>query len=256
MKKLIILVVFFMASKGAFGQPLTAMESRFNFFEVSGGVGIPFVNNKAFDDWSEANYHRRIYNNVEENVAFNVVFHKYDFSLMATSASGDYRLFTAYIGHRLTTDNSPITSFLNFGFGGIGDEIYSLAPVNYTRTPDEAGQHMYLQSDASYLSLQSRNYLNNFSFNISRNRRVNFRSGFYVNFNYRPWTSSWQFGYDKTTYSDEVDEDGEDYQQKNVNFVGHKVNDVPSLANMSVDAGMFVSITLSSLPKKHGYYSK
>src|ERR1700743_3613285 len=225
MKKIILLLALFAVCNSAFSQPLTVQESRFNFFEVSGGVGVPFVNNNTFDNWSEANYHRRIYNTVEENVSFNVVFHKYDFSVEGITASGDYNMFAVYIGHRLTTDHSPITSFLNIGYGGFDNEIYSLAPVNYVRTPDEVGQHMYLSYSASYLSLQSRNYINSLSFNISRNRRVNFRTGFYVNYNYRPWNAAWEFGYNKVTYTEEYDEDTGDYEQKNTNFVGHKVYD-------------------------------
>lgn len=256
MKKLIILFALFAVCKGASAQIIARQDTRFNFFEFSLGVGVPFINNTAFDNWSETYYHSKRPHNIEATGDFWYVGKKYDGGIQFLSNDGDiYQTFTFYFGRRLTADRSPITSFLNIGFGGFMDNIYDYAPVNYKPTPDEIGQSMYLQYTGTFLSLQSRNYINNLGFNISRNRRVNFKSGFYVNLNYRPWYANWQYGYDTKTEETEYDDNGDPYTQTNTKYTSRTAQGVPALASKFMDAGVFVSITLSTL-KRHGYYSR
>jgi hypothetical protein len=190
---------------------------------------------------------------VEGSVDMGFALKNYDFGLQAIGGGGNYQVASAYLGRRLTSLRSPITSYLNVGIGGFSDQIYDLAPVNYQRTPDEIGQHIFLRYSSAFLTLQSRNYLNNLSFNISSNRRVNFRSGFYVNLNYRPWGSTWDFGYNKKTTNTYYDDDGDPETNTDSKFVGGKVYDVPALANKFMDAGVFVSVSLSTLIKRKFY---
>jgi hypothetical protein len=71
--------------------------------------------------------------------------------------------------------------------------------------------------------------------------------GFYVNLNYQPWNGTWKFGYNKEKTEIDYDDDGNPYTSTNSKFVGQTVNDVPALASRFMDAGVFLSITLSEL---------
>ena len=255
MKKLIILFVCFAVCKIASGQVLSQQVTRFDFFEFSMGIGAPVIDNKSFDNWSETNYHSKIQHAVEGPISFYFIGKDYDGGFQAIYSSTIYETLTLYLGRRVTSPNSSITSFLNIGIGGFADDIYNYAPVGYVLTPDQVGQRMYMQYTGGFLSLQSRNYINNLGFNVSRNRRVNFKAGFYVNLNYRPWGASWQYGYDKKKQETEYDDDGNPYTQTNVRYTSNKVESVPALADKFMDAGVFVAITLSTV-RKHGYYSR
>jgi hypothetical protein len=256
MKKLIFLLALFAVCKSASAQTiLSTQDTRYNFFEFSIGAGVPFINNKDFDNWTETNYHNRQYNNVEETVNFYYVGKNIDIGVQGTTSSEIYQTVSIYLGRRVTSVNSPITSFINLGFGGFVDDIYDYAPVGYLRTEDQVGQRLYMQYTALFITLQSRNYINNLGFNISRNRRLNVKSGFYVNFNYRPLGTNWQYGYDKKTQQTEYDDDGNPYTQTDTKYTSNFAPGVPALASRFIDAGVFVAITLSTT-KKHGYYSK
>jgi len=256
MKKLIVLFVLFAAGKSASAQILDQQDTRFNFFEFSLGVGVPFMSNTAFDNWSEMNYHSKRTHYIEGSGDFYFVGKNYDGGFQFISSNGDiYQTITFYLGRRITSTKSPITSFINIGIGGYMDDIYDYAPVGQLLTPDEVGQRMYMQYTSGFLSLQSRNYINNLGFNISHNRRVNFKSGFYVNFNYRPWGANWQYGYDRQVQQTEYDDNGDPYTQTDTKYTSHPALGVPALASKFVDAGIFMSITLSTV-KKHGYFSR
>jgi hypothetical protein len=75
------------------------------------------------------------------------------------------------------------------------------------------------------------------------------RSGFYANLNYRPWDAYWKYGYNKTKTETDYDSDGNAYTSTDSKFVGQRVYDVPALASRFIDAGVFLSITMSALPK-------
>jgi hypothetical protein len=250
MKRLIIFIGLFAACNYTFGQALSEQESRFNFFEIGFGGGVPVINNKDFDNWSETNYHSKITHTLEAMGDYFYVARKYDGGFQATGGSDIYGALALYFGRRITSANSPVSSFLNLGVGEFINQVYNYAPLGFQPTADEVGQRMYLQYNAAYVSLQSRNYINSLNFHISRNRRFNFRTGFYVDLNYRPWNGSWQYGYDKKTKEQEYDEDTGYYTVTNTNYSSQKAVGVPDLANAFMDAGVFVSITLNTL-KKH-----
>jgi len=249
MKKLIILVPFLILFKSTFAQ-LTEQETKYDFFTLAVGGGKTFVANTAFDAWTEQNYQRKIYNNGEVYADFGAALKNIDFGGGAQWASGDFAMINFYVGHRITPLKSPITSYLNFSWFGYIDDIYSLSPVNYVRTPDEVGKHMELRYTSSFIGISSKNYFNNIKFNISRNRKVYFRTGFYADFGYRPWGAVWQYGYNKETDSQYYDDDNQLETTSTTNFVGHNVYSVPALANKFFDAGVFIAITFSTIPKK------
>jgi hypothetical protein len=255
MKRLIILMALFAVCRNVFSQaPLTKQEAQYNFFEFSLGADVPFINNQAFNNWTETNYHNRQHDALAGNIDLYFIGKNYDFGVQGNTGNELYQTITLYLGHRITPLNSPISSYLNIGFGGFQDDVYNYAPVGYLRQPDEIGQRLYMQYTLAFLSLQLRSYINSLSFNISRNRRVNFRSGFYVNFNYRPLGANWQYGYDKTTQETEYDDDGDSYTQTNTNYTSHFAPGVPALASTFWDAGAFVSVTLSTA-RRHKFYS-
>jgi hypothetical protein len=253
MKKLIVLLLFLAAVKSASAQYTPA---NYDYVYLALGGGIPIINNKDFDNWSETNYHRKIYNDVEGSVDMGFVLKNYYAGFQVIGSGGDYQIANFTLGRRVTSLNSPITSYLNVGIGGFSDQIYSLAPVNFQRTPDEIGQSMYLSYTNLFLVLQSKNYINNLSFSISRNQRLYIRSGFYVNLNYCPWNAYWDYGYDKKTTKTKYDNSGNPYTVvTGSNFSGTRVTDVPALANKFMDVGVFMAISFSTSRKK-GFYSK
>ena len=250
MKKLIIFLVPFTMCKNTFGQALSEQDTRFNFIEIGIGSGVPVIKNKAFDNWSETNYHSKISHYLEFMGDYFYVAKKYDGGLQFTGSSDIYGTVAFYLGRRITSATSRISSFINIGAGEFIDQVYKYAPIGFQPTADEVGQRFYLQYNAAYLSLQSRNYMNGLSFHISRNRRFNVRSGFYVDFNYKPWSGAWQYGYDKKTKEQEYDNDSGYYTVTNTKYVSQKAEGVPGLGNVFMDAGVFMSITLNPL-KKH-----
>ncbi len=250
MKRLVVFFVLFAVCKSTLGQVLSDQDTRFNFLEVGFGGGIPVINNRAFDNWSETNYHSKLSHAVEVMGDYFYVAKKYDGGLQLTGAGDIYVTLAFYFGRRITSANSHLTSFLNIGAGEFINQVYNYPPVGFLPTADEVGQRMYLRYQAAYLSLQSRNYINSLGFHISRNRRFNFRSGFYVNLNYRPWNGSWQYGYDKKTTEQEYDNDTGYYNVTNTKYTGRRANGVPALADTFMDAGVFVSVTFNPR-KKH-----
>jgi hypothetical protein len=254
MKKLILITLFFALAKISYAQ-ITRDQAKFNFLEFSLGGGIPVIDNKAFDNWTETNYHRKLSNHSEGTISMYFVGSNYDAGFEGVGSSEDYTTITFYLGRRLTPAKSPISSFLNIGIGFFANDVYDLSPIHYKRSADEIGQEMYLRYSTTFLSLQSRNYIHNLSFNISRNHKLNFQSGFYAAINFRPWGSTWEYGYDKKVTVQNYDEDGDEYDTHDIKFTGHKVYDVPALASHFFDAGVFLSITYSTI-KKGGYYKK
>lgn len=113
-------------------------------------------------------------------------------------------------------------------------------------SPDQVGQKMLLRYSVVYVGISSRNYINPWSFNIGKSYKFFFRPGFYADIGYMPWDNYWEYGYYKTTKTQETDDDGNPYTSSSTKFVGKRVNTVPALANKFVNAGFFVAITFST----------
>lgn len=232
-------------TKNVSGQAISEQASRYNFFEFSLGGGASVMDNTAFDNWLQTNYHSHISHSIEGVGDVYFVGRNFDAGFQAVSMGNVYQTFAFYAGYRLTAARSPVTSFLNIGAGNYFVDLYNYAPVGFKPEADQVGQKMYLQYTAGFLSLQSRNYINTLSFSISRNRRVNIKPGFYVNLNFRPWAADWQYGYDKKVQKTDYDDDGDPITDTSYEYTSQKAEGVPALASRFIDAGVFIAITLN-----------
>jgi hypothetical protein len=186
------------------------------YFTFSVGGGIPIIDNRAFDNWTQINYNKKYTNRASINIDLGAVYKNYDAGLYFTGSSPDFRTFTVYAGRKLTSAKSSIISFLNFEIGGLSITNRSLAPLNYVRSPDEVGKDMELKYYATYIGIYSKNYLNSLSFGIGKSKRVAVKPGFYVNFEYQVGGSSWEYGYTQDNGSDTYyNEDGTSYTTDN-----------------------------------------
>lgn len=242
MKKILTLFCLLIILKNSFAQ--STQKTPDAYATLSFGVGIPSIDNHAFDAWTQANYNKKYNNKVSVNIDLGGVYKNFDAGLYFTGSSADFRTFTLYAGRKLTSATSPLVSFLNFEVGGISITNRSLAPLNYVRSPDEEGQDMQLNYSATYLGIYSKNYLNNLSFNIGKKKHVSVKPGFYLNFEYQVGGGTWKYGYLQDNGSNTYyNEDGTSYTTTETKFVGKKIHDIPQLASKFLNAGVFIAIT-------------
>ncbi|SDD74632.1 hypothetical protein SAMN05216464_102445 [Mucilaginibacter pineti] len=242
MKKILLLLLFFVTAKSSYAQ--FDQNPRDTYFTFSLGAGIPVVDNSAFDRWTQLNYNKKYNNNVSGNADIGVVYKKFNAGIRVAAGSGDFVTYSFYAGRKLTADQSPLVSFLNFEVGGQSVVSKTLAPVNYELSPDELGKDMQLNYNATFIGLYSKNYLSHLGINIGKKKRVAITPGFYIGLEYRVGGGTWKYGYLQDNGSDTYYyEDGSSYTTTNTKFVGNKVYDVPKLANKFMSGGVFLSIT-------------
>ena len=227
MKKAIMLIFFLVQGKNSFCQVnLNGTEDHIIFFSI--GAEKMFMNNQAFDNWTELNYNKKINNVAALSLDMNIIIKSNDFGVGAGVGNG-YVIGSFYWGRRLTGLHSSVSSFLNFTFGVLG-EYPGVAPVNYTPTPDQQGKQLQLQYFPTYFGLSSKNYLNKLSFRTGKGKKaVSYNSGFYANFGYEPWGGDWQYGYYKGSGR---------YSQ----FISNKVYGIPGLNKVFFTTGIFFGI--------------
>ena len=242
MKKTLLLFCFLIILKSTYAQTDRKRSDTYVTFSV--GAGIQSIDNRAFDSWTQANYGKKYTNKVSGNIDLGAVHKNYDAGISFTGSSADFRTFTVYAGRKITSDKSPLVSFLNFGIGGLIITDRSLAPLNYVPSPDEIGKDMELKYNATYIGIYSKNYLNSLSFGIGKSKRVAVKPGFYLNFEYQVGGSSWEYGYTQdngtSTY---YNVDGTSYTTDDTKFIGKKIYNIPKLANKFLNVGFFIAIT-------------
>ncbi|MES2060728.1 MAG: hypothetical protein V4456_02325 [Bacteroidota bacterium] len=180
MKKTLLLFCLIVILKSTYAQ--TDRKKNDTYVTFSVGAGIPSIDNRAFDNWTQINYNKKYTNRVSVNIDLGAVYKNYDAGISFTGSSADFRTYTFYAGRKITSAKSPLVSFLNFGVGGLIITNRSLAPLNYVLSPDEIGKDMELNYSATYIGIYSKNYLNNLGFGIGKRKRVSVKPGFYVNF--------------------------------------------------------------------------
>lgn len=227
--KLSLTVFCLFITTGCFAQ-LNAGGLSNNMFIVSLGVDKPFINNKAFNNWSQLNYNNHQNCTVGGTFNLDAITRHYNFG-MSAAIGNPYALASIYAGRRLTAPKSAISSFLNlqlglFAFHGANGD----GPLNYTPTADEADKKLYLQYSAIYIGLSSRNYINKFHFSTGKGKnKISFNSGFFCSVNIEPWESDWRYGYNKASgrYS---------------HFISNRVYDIPKPNQLFFETGIFIGL--------------
>ena len=195
---------------------------------ISLGAEKTFMNNPAFDNWTELNYNKRINDIASLGLDVNILLKSYDVGIYG-ALGYPYLTYSIYWGRRLTGLQSNISSFLNLNIGGLYADP-NVAPVNYVPTADQQGKKLYLRYDAAYIGLSSKNYLNKLHFSSGKGKgAVSYNSGFYVNFGYEPWGGDWRYGYDRGS-------------GKNTEFIGNKVYGIPGLNKVFFTTGVFFGL--------------
>jgi hypothetical protein len=237
MKKLIFILLLLAVCKSSFAQ-LSSNGWPADVYIVSLGPQQNMMNNPGFDAWSRTNYNKRVSLNISPAGDLAYFGKKYDGSLNVSGLNG-FVFVSLYAGYRLTSLHSKISSWLNFGVGGLEVHRYDIAPINYTPTPDEIGEKNRLQYNMTFFELSSRNYLNNLHWRIGRNKKTSLNAGFYVTAGYDPlrYNRTWKYGHDdnaNTTY----DDDG----GSSTPFNSVTIHNIPVLNRFFMQAGIFVGI--------------
>jgi hypothetical protein len=227
MKQLLFLIILLAVLKNSFCQiNLNGTEER--TFVLSVGAEKMFINNEAFNNWTEQNYNKKINNFASLNLDVNMILKAYDVGIDA-SVGYPYAVGSIYWGRRLTSLQSKVSSFLNLHIGFF-DALPDVAPVNYVPTPDQQGKHLQLQYHETYIGLSDKNYLNKLNFRTGKGKKaVSYNPGFYFDFGYEPWNGDWQYGYYKGSGK---------YSQ----FIGNKVYGIPNLSKIFFTTGIFIGI--------------
>ena len=190
------------------------------------GYDHTYINSNAFDKWTRGNYN--LAEKFKDGVFFDIgcFFNRFDAGLDFV-VGNRVTMFNFYFGRELTSRNSRISSWLNLGIGGYAYIPKNIAPLNYVLNPDEMGQTMELHYTAATLSLTSKNYLKIFRIkNKVQRKKVYMNSGFFVSAGYQFNTPTWRYGYYNT---DTV-------------YTARKVNTIPKLRNVQINAGVFIGI--------------
>ena len=188
------------------------------------GTSEAYMDNRTFDLWTATNF------NLTERYGSNFYFDLgglykgYDLGVTA-NLSPTFGNAGVYAGRRLTGKNSFISSWLNLEMGGFFGKFTNIAPVNYTLTPDQVGQHMELHYNSFYMGLKLKNYFNFLQYNIKIGRaRIPINTGFFVGLNWQPGGRNWKYGY---------------YTQDTV-FNSVKITTIPKLGKVQGTAGVFM----------------
>jgi hypothetical protein len=193
-------------------------------FSVSGGIAHNYIDNAAFDQWTRANYNLTERYTQDYFLNLDYIFGRNSVGIIGTFTK-PVDSFSGYYGRRLTGDNSPIGSWLNFEFGFNQGFFKNIAPVNYTPTPAQQGQNLELHYNSLLVGLSTRNYLNFLQFNIKIGRgHIPVNTGVYASLKWQPFSRTWSYGY---------------YDQDTV-FRSVKITSIPKLGKIQGTAGVFV----------------
>src|ERR1700749_832261 len=132
MKKLIFIMLLLAGCKSSFAQ-LSANGWPADVYVFSVGPQQTIMNNPAFNAWTMTNYNKKIAANITPAGDF-AYFGKYYGGGLHVSGLNGFTFVSLYASRRLTSLHSKITSWLNFGVGGLDIHRYDIAPLNYTPT--------------------------------------------------------------------------------------------------------------------------
>ena len=135
-----------------------------------------------------------------------------------------------YWGPRLTSIKSPFSSFLNLEFG-LYNGTPGIAPVHYVPMANQVGKQLHLYYQAAFFGLSSKNYFNKLHFKTGKNKKgvLSWNTGFHVAAGYEPWAGDWKYGYYKG-------------EGKYSTFVSNRINTIPNLNKVFLNAGIFVGL--------------
>jgi hypothetical protein len=214
---------------------LNTYNQPFNILFLGVGAEQTFINNSAFNAWTQTYHDRTIKSRPMFNGELDVITKRFDSGLHVTDAY-PFGVWGVYFGERLTRRSSPIASFLNFDLGGFYGHYDNIPPLQ-TLTPDQMGQKMELHYSSFYIGLSSRNYFNNLHFRIgSKKKGVSINSGFFVMAGYVPFGGDWQYGYN--TSDDDPSDDGNGSY-----FKSNRIKSIPIMSNFFVSTGLVIGIS-------------
>jgi hypothetical protein len=223
-KKIAMVLCLLLLSQSSFCQRngYNLQPDSMLFFAM--GISSTSINRQAFDQWTRANYNLVESRRVNTLVDFGIIGGPFDFGVNLNVGSA-FSTSTFYIGGRLTSKSSPISSWLNLEFGEFLGVFTNIAPLNYVPTPDQVGQKLELHYRQGYIGLSSKNFLNFLHFNAKLGKgKIPFNTGFYLGAGFQPGSNDWKYGYYNT---DTV-------------FVGRKIHNIPKLGRVQVTGGVFV----------------
>jgi len=227
MRRIVIIVLLLMLFRNSFGQVnLNDTEDHLLVFSI--GAEKTFMNNTAFNNWTETNYNKKINDFAALSIDINIIRRWYDFGLYL-GVGYPYEAASLYWGRRLTGLKSKISSYLNVKVGELV-AFPDVALIDYTPTANQAGKQLQLRYYSAYIGLSEKNYLNKLSFRTGKGKKaVSYNSGFYVDFGYEPWARDWQYGYFKGS-------------GKYAQFISNPVYGIPALNKVFFTTGIFIGI--------------
>ncbi len=230
--KSIIIILFLLLLRGiSYAQDST---SRWRDLSMMIGLGEheTFINNTGFNAWTQANYGRTINPSPNFSGQMSFAFKRYDGGVYFTGVY-PFQSLGLNFGRRLTSDKSPIASFLNLEIGGLGAYYKNINPIDYTPTADQQGKSLQLHYDSYYVGLSSLNYFSFLRFHFkNKNNHLSLVSGFHVSARYG-FGGQWTYGYNVN----EVNLEGSGTDFKSV-----PIKTIPNMGNFIVDAGLFIGV--------------
>lgn len=235
MKKSVFILFMLLSVKAAFAQ-LNA-DGGPNVFVGSIGIHQTFMNNQAFNSWSLSNYNKKYYQATGVHVELAYFDKQFDYGLHI-SGYGSFISAYAYIGKRLTSLHSKISSYLDLDFGDLAFDRSDIVPPGYVRTPDQEGKDLKLEYGMNYMGLTSTNFLNSMNFHFGKHKKISFNTGFYATVAYNVFNDRyWKYGYDDNANSTSDGDGG-----VNIPFNSVTIHNIPLLNRFFIEAGIFVGI--------------
>jgi len=230
MKKLIVLIVLFITAQTSFAQR-SFDGTADNLVIISGGVNQLIIYNPAFNAWAANNYNAQVRNGLSGEIDMALTFKSYDFGFDYTG-NNPYGTVGGFVGKRLTSYSSGISSWLNVNVGNFFAYFHNLAPVDYKPTPDQVGQKLELHYYATYIGLTSRNYFNKAVIRIGKRKGVALTPSVYFSAEYEPFhDAAWKYGYNYTEPDD-----------TSRHFKSVTINTIPKLNKFFFNAGITMGI--------------
>lgn len=206
----------------AYGQRGIAHRMGDSSLYIFAGASKLFVQRRAFDQWTQSNFNLTESYRPSIYVDLGSLFYKYDLGI-TINIGGTFQTNVAYVGRRLTGDNSLVGSWLNVELGDVFARLTNITPPTYAAPP--SGQQMELHYDAFYVALTSKNYLNFFHYTAKLGKaRIPVNSGFFATIGWQPGMRNWRYGY---------------YDQDSV-FRTQRIKPIPKLGKVQGTAGVFM----------------